>query len=59
MAKLEDQVIGVHIRYTLLLLPLAKYVRVGKASMLSVFGIPVYKRCGDAFSILGWVRHAS
>lgn len=56
MAKLEDAVIGVHIRYTLLLLPLAKYVRVGNASVLTVFGLPVYKRCGDTCSILGWVR---
>lgn len=59
MAKLEDQVIGVHIRYTLLLLPLAKYVRVGNASMLTVFGMPVYKRIGKVSSILGWVRHAA
>lgn len=53
MAKLEDQVIGVHIRYTLLLLPLGKYVRVGNASMLTVFGMPVYKRCGDASWLIG------
>lgn len=59
MAKLEDAVIGVHIRYTLLLLPLAKFVRAGNASMLTIFGMPVYKRCGDAYSILGWARHAS
>ena len=45
-------------RYMLVLFPVATYMKVGSASLLTVLGIPVYKRIGQCRSLFGysWTR---
>lgn len=58
MAKLEA-IVTVHKCYALFLFPVATYRSAGEAAILTIFGMPVYKRIGKVSSILGWVRHAA
>mgnify|MGYP001127664899 CR=1 FL=1 len=51
MAKLEA-IIDVH--YILVIIPVARYQRVGDLAILTVLGLTVYQRVGDARSLLGF-----
>lgn len=58
MAIIEAVVTFKH-TYVLVFIPFATYKRVGEVALLTVFGLPVYKRAGDARSLFGIAYHAS
>lgn len=58
MAKIEPMVI-VQTEYRFVFIPFATYKRVDDIRLLTVFGLPIYKRVGDARSIFGVVFHAA
>lgn len=43
-------------RYCIFLFPVATFKRIGEACVLTVFGMPVYKRIGDVSWLLGFTR---
>lgn len=59
MAKLENLTVMTRIQYVFVIIPFATYKQVGDIGILTVFGAPVFKRVGSAWSLLGIVRHAS
>lgn len=42
-------------QYRLVFFPVATYRRCGDMAILTVLGIPMYKRCGDKRKILWWM----
>ena len=42
-------------RYFFVFFPIATYTRVGDVSLLTIFGIPVYKKVGDLKAIFNIV----
>ncbi len=59
MAKLEKITIAVQTKYVFVLFPFATYTKVGDTAILTVLGIPVYRRVGGAKNILGVSFNAS
>lgn len=59
MAKLESFTVRTQTKYVFVLIPFATYTRVGEIALLAVFGVPVYKRVGKAWSLFGTICHAS
>lgn len=50
MAKLD----AIHIKYCIVFFPVATYQRVGDITRLTVFGLQIYARVGDARSLFGF-----
>lgn len=59
MAKLDSFTVKTQTKYVFVLIPFATYTRVGEIALLTVFGVPVYKRVDSAWSLFGIIRHAS
>lgn len=53
MAKIEDVTIGMHVEYRIVFFPIATWREAGGISILTVLGIPVYRRVGDLVKIFG------
>ncbi|MCV0420135.1 MAG: hypothetical protein K5804_17980 [Microbacterium sp.] len=49
----------VNTKYRIVFIPFATYKRVGEVSILTVLGMPVYRRVGDIRSLFGIGYHAS
>ncbi len=45
-------------RYMLVMFPVATYMKIGDASLLTILGMPVYKQSGQCRSLFGycWTR---
>lgn len=54
-----DAVVTFKKHYVLVFIPFATYKQVGEVALLTVFGLPVYKRAGHVRSLFGIVYHAS
>ena len=63
MAKiLKDTTVGLHIEYRVVFFPFATYRRCGDVVLLTVLGVPLYRRVAALERILGFGRvrkHAS
>lgn len=57
MASIEAMV-RVVVEYRILFIPFGTYKRIGEVAILTIWGMPVYKRVGKVSSIFGIVRHA-
>lgn len=53
-----DAVVTFKKHYVLVFVPFATYKQVGEVALLTVFGLPVFKRVGDSRSLLGIVYRA-
>jgi hypothetical protein len=57
MAKCNiDITILAHKHFCIFFIPFGKYTRVGEIAKLTIFGLPVYQRVGDAKQVLWWVK---
>lgn len=59
MAKIENITVMTQTQYVFVVIPFATYKRVGEIGVLTVFGIPVYKHVGRAWSLFGVICHAA
>lgn len=56
MAKIADITIGIHVEYRIVFFPIATWRATRDLAVLTVFGIPVYRRVGDLVNIFGFNR---
>lgn len=60
MSKMIDEItVGLHVEYRIVFFPFATFKRIGDVAILTVLGIPVYKRAGGARGLFGVVWRAS
>lgn len=59
MARASEITIKTRTRYMLVFFPVATFLECGPAAVLTVLGIPVYKRMGKARSLFGVVYCAA
>ena len=55
MAKIENITVMTQTRYVFVIFPFATYKQVGEIGLLTVFGVPIYKRVDHMRSLFGVV----